>query len=1636
MYAEEDGVTYLYWDLDIYVSSKGLTNLKVTDLPSRALTIDPTYQNGAGIWIRSDYTEHENPLVFDSATGEITISGSVKPTTARADRYGRAIADSDRGHINVTIRTIVGDPTLDPNYKVLEDGTVEERYTNNATIDANEIINPCAKCPGCEEGHCNKRVVPETVINKSLENRNDNISNGNGGYLSHFWTAKIDFSNFIKDTDEIYIEDESLTENFVLQPNSSFNVYTLRSGDDTITLRKSNGSTVRFSDFFTVTQTGNKFKLQVKQEYIPQLKGNTLYVTYETKATSTSSSSAMQYKNKATLYVNNEPVSESEVEDNYKVNPPVKLTKTAKTLEEIREGRNYLSPFGNYDNSGAWYNVRGKDENGDGIRIDKDYEGNVFWLIELDTSNIDPSVESITLDDYLIHDHSFYKPILEYTYVGALIGNNRQTGYVQYDGRGNKVDQYDPALNVEFNIQNNAGNYSFTYCKTESTTYNEGRDFRRISATLTKGSILSNYSGTLGEYIKDSNITKLYMIVLCKYIPKAASIPEGGTVYVPNKAAAYFNGSEVKEVEASKELNLKPIEKEVIYNESTAPYAEYTITLHPYGDTSPLYDYTANENVLLFEDIPDPNLELLEDSVTVQAYWSWQANGSGGAYGEMNSTQFQYMYNPKISVDDNGKLSVRLRLNDQSSYGYDTMTYVIKYKAKVVVPEGETFTATNTAKWKPNKYISDYYTDTVSFTAVSDASAYSKSEYVLTDIFKKDAKTNAALEGAEFRIDKLTLNAEHTTIVKTETYGTPFTSGTDGHTDTVKLNYDTVYRIVETKTPDGYPTENKVTKYVVFPGHDNIDWSKVSVDGIDYIEVIEPTIIDKNKKVSQTTVEVTNIKETSRKIVLTKKDDKGRILPNATFSLTGSDGSYTEYKTKEDGTLEINNLVRGVTYTLAEKEAPQFYNKNENVITFTVSDKGEITSPTIQKYNVEYDGGKGTVTDGETTGDSINKEVDSGGNIALPEANAPEGYHFVGWTDENGNIVDNNTVVNQNMHVTAKYEHDVNSVTFVIPTGTMTYRENLNVTEFTRIVPTGGTLQSMPSANVPTGYSVTGWYDENDNEVTVDTVVNDDMTVTAKVESYILQPGPTFGSSLTSGIKHVVFGNTADYESKISGVTGVNVDADNTGTIKSYTVGDTMYVLSDDTIYFNPDSKQMFLNSACVLDSITFDNIDTSLATSLRSMFEGQTALTSLDLSDFDTLNVTSMSYMLKNCNALEDVDLSSFNTSNVQSMDQVFLNNYKITDLDLSNFDTSNVTTMSQMFKGCTHLTELNVSSFNTRNVARFDQMFFNVRSIDHFALSNFHGTSATHLQSMFSGCESLIKLDLSSFETPVATSIEQMFYNCSALEYLDISGMDTTNNPSRTNMFTGTDALKKIKLGKNWTAVSDSGFNDVEWYHKETTSVKVGSDLMSNYSGVDVGTWKINESVRLATGPRFNAIVKENCGSNGIYVRNIIFGELSDYKSEAKLIEQRASNPSYADKYKKFNVSLNGLYELYAYYNDNTSTLYVLSDKIIKFNEDSSSMFENLYNLDSISFDNINTSSMTNTRRMFYQAITSIDLLDLSAFDMSSVTSKTDMFRSDHNSPTAYGRTQADVDALNSSTGIQRNRKYNEYFSFVVKP
>ena len=303
----------------------------------------------------------------------------------------------------------------------------------------------------------------------------------------------------------------------------------------------------------------------------------------------------------------------------------------------------------------------------------------------------------------------------------------------------------------------------------------------------------------------------------------------------------------------------------------------------------------------------------------------------------------------------------------------------------------------------------------------------------------------------------------------------------------------------------------------------------------------------------------------------------------------------------------------------------------------------------------------------------------------------------------------------------------------------------------------------------------------------------------------------------------------ADYKTKITDISFV-YDNDlpsgiQNNNVKTYDLGAssskpiTGYLIENTDVGAEPDTYKLYISSEykiysqnlvssfqdmIALKNISFNNINTSITTSMQSMFRNCTSLTSLDLSNFDTSHVTNMTTMFTNCSSLLSLDISSFDTSSLAWVSTNETGNYygmfngcsSLTSLDITSFDTSLITDMKGLFGNCSSLTSLDVSYFDTSHVTTMANMFAGCSSLTSLDLSTWDTSIVEKMGSMFSGCSSLVSLNVSHFNTSNVNDMGHMFRDCSSLTTLDITNFDTSSVTGMASMFNGCSALTSLDV------------------------------------------------------------------------------------------------------------------------------------------------------------------------------------------------------------------------------------------------
>lgn len=365
---------------------------------------------------------------------------------------------------------------------------------------------------------------------------------------------------------------------------------------------------------------------------------------------------------------------------------------------------------------------------------------------------------------------------------------------------------------------------------------------------------------------------------------------------ITNSAVLYDDGTPVC-ISPDATVTVKP--KDVVYkvgnySRATAPYAEYAINVNRGGN-----DLLKTGDTLVVKDTLPKDFVLVEDSL--QVYHISMGNNTlriTTTPGEpLGKSEWSYTYTDNILM---------ITIPDETEV-------LIKYNVIVKKDSGDTLdvdNATNSVELvgvELNKVKDDYSIESSVYeskaTAVSTTAALTIHKY---DKAETDADNTKGLAGAEFQVrmvdyDSATGNITDPAVNMPQGYTDPAPLTTDdkGNCTVNNLYFDHLYKVVETKAPQGYILDN-TPKYFVVVGHDNAtskeDAIKLYPSGTEVYSVEDLGVMSiGNEK------EETNTTESTTEITTEEKTTEERTTEEKT----------TEEKTTEEKTTTTNSKKTG-----------------------------------------------------------------------------------------------------------------------------------------------------------------------------------------------------------------------------------------------------------------------------------------------------------------------------------------------------------------------------------------------------------------------------------------------------------------------------------------------------------------------------------------------------------------------------------------------------------------------------------------------------------------------------------------------------------------------------------------------------
>ena len=438
-----------------------------------------------------------------------------------------------------------------------------------------------------------------------------------------------------------------------------------------------------------------------------------------------------------------------------------------------------------------------------------------------------------------------------------------------------------------------------------------------------------------------------------------------------------------------------------------------------------------------------------------------------------------------------------------------------------------------------------------------------------------------------------------------------------------------------------------------------------------------------------------------------------------------------------------------------------------------------------------------------------------------------------------------------------------------------------------RTVKYGDKIGELPNASTRTGYNSDGWKDEDDNEVTPETIITRPITIKPKYtyNGYTVSFDANGGNGEMS--RQIFDLNTstrlnengfvrAGYEFKGwntmpdgSGddyIDRQQVSFANTGEMTLYakwfkleatlangrTVNTKLNQLSTGATTggaYNSTNRALkhFIRSETkpVESNMTSRNIISNSAVPIYAWAEDETVYWWTE--DIDPSFNQDCYDIFAGFSALEELDLSDFDTYKVTNMHRMFAGLSSLTSLNLGeNFDTSKVTEMYEMFYGMTNLKSLDLGDkFDTSNVTVMRNMFYGMANLTSLDLGDKFDTGKVgEMYGMFYGMTGLTSLNLGeNFDTRNAYSMVIMFSGLTSLESLDLGGkFDTSHVNSMIRMFEGSSGLKEIIFGDKFDTGNVTNMYEMFKGCSSLTSLDLGdnfntgkvTDMTSMFSGL----------------------------------------------------------------------------------------------------------------------------------------------------------------------------------------------------------
>jgi len=129
------------------------------------------------------------------------------------------------------------------------------------------------------------------------------------------------------------------------------------------------------------------------------------------------------------------------------------------------------------------------------------------------------------------------------------------------------------------------------------------------------------------------------------------------------------------------------------------------------------------------------------------------------------------------------------------------------------------------------------------------------------------------------------------------------------------------------------------------------------------------------------------------------------------------------------------------------------------------------------------------------------------------------------------------------------------------------------------------------------------------------------------------------------------------------------------------------------------------------ITSFTFQDVDTSAATSFHSFFQDCDSLASIIFTGVAGDSVTDVRYMFDGCSLLADPNWLPLSWGNITSLQGTFRNCATLTSIDMTDYNMINadITSLRDTFDGCTNVSTIDLFGIDAQFVSTMSSAFAN---------------------------------------------------------------------------------------------------------------------------------------------------------------------------------------------------------------------------------------------------------------------------------------------------------------------------------------